>query len=357
MFSTIKLARWLGPWASPAKTPEVFVLPTEIAGIKTNIYARNESRAFKRRFLIAPGLHYAGPDDPRMDRFCRILAAAGHEVVAPYIPDYLALTPNARAVEDFTRVFDAIGSDEKHGKPIVFSISFGSLLAFALAAQRPDAVDRLVIFGGYADFHETMKFCLAGEVASGRQAVRDPLNQPVVLLNLLDFILPAARSESGPLHHGYEHAQRDALVAAWHRYVRRTWGRPEMKERQRFVAIAEELAPDVPPGVRDLFLIGVGATPGAYELAIPALARFDATALDPSPFLPRVRCPVDLVHGLSDDVIPFEQSQVLASRLAHTAVRVHLTGLYGHTGAQRATLSAIGKELASMVRLLRVLAG
>ena len=39
--------------------------------------------------LIAPGLHYAGADDPRLDRFCRILAAAGHRVIAPFIPTSL----------------------------------------------------------------------------------------------------------------------------------------------------------------------------------------------------------------------------------------------------------------------------
>ncbi len=357
MLSILKLARWLGPWSDSTKAPDVIVMPDEVAGINVNIY-QHQSLRVRRRFVIAPGLHYAGPDDPRMDRFCRILAAAGHQVIAPFIPDYLALTPNAQAIADFRAVFDAVGyHPTDRQKPIVFSISFGSLLAFALAAERSEKIDRLVIFGGYADFHDTMKFCLTGEVASGRKAIRDPLNQPVVLMNLLDLIVPASRNESGTLHLGNEQAQRDALIDGWNRYVRRTWGRPEMKQRERFVAIAEELAPSVPQDVRELFLIGIGARPGALELATLALEKFDASALDPTPYLPRVRCPVDLVHGLDDDVIPFEQSQLLASRLSHTQVRTHLTGLYGHTGAQMSKLSAVGNELASMVRILRVLAG
>jgi pimeloyl-ACP methyl ester carboxylesterase len=337
MLRTLKLARWLGPWADPTRAPNVSIVDEGVGGVHVRRYGGRRGRTF----LIAPGLHYAGPDDPRMDRFCRILARAGHHVIAPFIPDYLALTPNARAIEDFTRVFDALPRDDK---PIVFSISFGSLLAFALAAERGDAIEKLVIFGGYADFHETLRFCLSGEVEGGRSATRDPLNQPVVIMNLLDLI-------------DHERSLRDELVAGWRRYVERTWGRPEMKVDRKFVEVAEQLAPEVPERVRELFLIGIGARPGATELATPALAKFDARALDPSPYLPRITNRVELVHGVDDDVIPFEQSQVLASQLTHADVRVHITGLYGHTGARRPPLTALGKELITMARVLRVLAG
>ena len=278
-----------------------------------------------------------------MDRFCRVLAAAGHQVIAPFVPSYLALTPDARAITDFERVFLA-RERWGAGRPIVFSISFGSLLALALAARHGDAIDRLVLFGPYADFHDTMRFCLTGEVSSGRLATRDPLNQPVVLMNLLAHLEPAC-------------ADPDAIRAAWRRYVEATWGRPEMKARERFGEVADRLAPDVPASVRDLFHVGVGTRPGAADLARAALTRFDARALDPTPYLAAVRGRVDLVHGTDDDVIPFEQTHALAARLTNADVRVHITGLYGHTGAQRPPLSAAAKELVTMVRVLRVLAG
>jgi pimeloyl-ACP methyl ester carboxylesterase len=337
------LARWLGPWADATKVPRVSAVDEDVDGIRVRIYGAQKRRRSQRAFLVAPGLHYAGPDDPRMDRFCRILAAAGHLVVAPFVPSYLALTPNAKAIADFARVAEALPrwTDKK---PIVFSISFGSLLAFALAAEHPALVDKLVIFGGYADFHETMTFCLTGQVSSGRAATRDPLNQPVVLLNLLDYI-------------EHEREQTPALMASWRAYVERTWGRPEMKIDRAFVAVAEALAPDVPASIRELFLVGIGVTPGAWDLAVPALEKFDASALDPSPYLPRVTCRVDLVHGVDDDVIPFEQSHVLAGWLVNADVHTHITGMYGHTGAQRPPLTTLARELATMIRVLRVLAG
>jgi pimeloyl-ACP methyl ester carboxylesterase len=321
----LTLARWLGPWADSTRAPTVAVRDEHVAGIRVRVYGDSGTP-----YLIAPGLHYAGPDDPRMDRFCRILAAAGHHVAAPFIPGYLALTPGADAIADFIRVADAIAFTDK---PVVFSISFGSLLAFALAAERPEMIERLVIFGGYSDFHTTMRYCLTGEG-------RDPLNQPVVLMNLLELIAP--------------HVAGD-LRTWWREYVTRTWGRPEMKARDRFTAVAEALAPDVPEAARELFLIGIGVTPGAWDLADAALARFDASALDPAPYLAGVHCRVDLVHGTDDDVIPYTQSLALAAQLAHTDVRVHVTGMYGHTGAQRPPLSAAVKELVTMVRVLRAM--
>ncbi len=343
MIGTIpQLARWLGPWADAERAPAVATLDDALDGIRVRVYGTRRRRA--RTFLIAPGLHYAGPDDPRMDRFCRILAAAGHLVVAPFIPAYLALMPDATAVTDFATIAAALPRwSDSPEKPVVFSISFGSLLALALAAEQPDAVDRLVLFGGYSDFHETMRFCLSGEVASGRSATRDPLNQPVVIMNLLDLI-------------DHERSARDELIAGWRRYVEQTWGRPHMKLDRRFVAVAEELAATIPETVRELFLIGIGAVPGATELARTALQRFDARALDPTPYLPRVRCRVDLVHGTDDDVIPYEMSHELARRLVNARVRVHITGLYGHTGSQRPPLRALVRELLTMLQVLRVMA-
>lgn len=339
--SAVTLARWLGPWANATKLPDVAWRDDDVGGMRVRIY--EPRRAPRATYLIAPGLHYAGADDPRLDRFCRVLAAAGHLVVAPFVPDYLALTPNDRAKRDFARAFHALPRWSPHSRPVVFSISFGSLLAFALAAEHGDSLDGLVLFGPYADFHATMRFCLAGEVASGRVARRDPLNQPVIFTNLIDCLEPPA-------------ADREAVLAGWRRYVERTWGRPEMKVDRRFVAVAEELASGVPASVRELFLLGIGARDGSLAVADAALERFDASQLDPSPYLPRVTTRVDLVHGTDDDVIPYEQSYELAAKLVNATVHVHITGLYDHTGSTLPSIPKLAREMRTMASMLRVLA-
>jgi len=323
--TTLTLARWLGPWADATRAPIVATTDDRVDDMRVRLF--HPPGRTRRCFLIALGLHYAGADDPRMDRFCRILACAGHLVIAPDIPAYLALTPNAQAKTEFTRVLEALPrwTDQK---PVVFSISFGSLLAFMAAAEHPEKIERLVMFGPYADFREMMKFCLTG-------AARDPLNQPVVLMNLMHLI---------------ECADRTATIEGWRRYVEATWGKPELKLGTAFVPFAERIASSVPEAVRDLFLIGTGARPGAAPLALEALERFDDRDLDPRPYLPRIRCRVDLVHGVDDDVIPFEHSHMLGRQLP--TARVHVTGMYGHTGVSSPKLSIVAKELATMIRVL-----
>jgi hypothetical protein len=91
--SIATLVRWLGPWADAAKAPDVATSDTAVDGMRVRLY--RPSRAPRATFLIAPGLHYAGPDDVRMDRFCRIPAAGGHLVVAPFIPLTHSTRPGA----------------------------------------------------------------------------------------------------------------------------------------------------------------------------------------------------------------------------------------------------------------------
>ena len=86
-----------------------------------------------------------------------------------------------------------------------------------------------------------------------------------------------------------------------------------------------------------------------------ALLTFDARPFDPSPYLPKIRVRVDLVHGSDDDVIPFEHAARLAAQLVNA--RVHVSGMAGHTGTALPSPRAIARELATMIRILDVFAG
>lgn len=354
-----RLARWLGPW-----TPDS-AIPTDVERREIPIPTRGpDDRPFRARvyapagrppigaLLLVPGLHYAGPDDVRMDRFAAILANAGLLVLAPFLPDFARLRVGPGLMGDVERSFDVLRAlPERPGavRPGVFSISFGSLPALHLAAAPPRAeqVGGLVVFGGYADWGETLRFCLEG--APGRP--HDPLNRPVVFMNLLEHMrgLPE---------------DIDSVTRAWDRFVRRTWGRPEMKVRERWEAVAREEARDLSDAEKRLFLLGCGLEPGGAERCAAALERagnrFDW--LDPRPRLSTLRCPVYLVHGRDDDVIPHTQAARLAEAMPGEAeVHTMLTGMYAHTSTmglrELAALApaAVG-ELRSMVGILRAIA-
>lgn len=354
--SCVRLARWLGPWADAREQPDVLRERATVPGerpLEIWLY-RPRRGAVRGSYLLVQGLHYAGPRDPRMDRFARVLAAGGHQVYAPAIPDFLALRVQSSAHDDVRRAFAWMLDHPDRPRdvaPGVFTISFGSLLGLGLAADRElgPRVGRLHVFGGYLDWRAAVRFAVSGEVEGRRLGSHDPLNVPVLFLHLIDELGPDAAGE------------RAALAAAWRAFVESTWGQPELKAAHRYFPIAHRIAQGLSPATRELFLVGCGVEPGARELIEDALGRTRLDELDPTPFVPRVRCPVELLHGADDDVIPYtEQARLRAALEPYTQVRSWLTGLYGHTASDASMLTrgpaAVARELAVMAGMLGVLA-
>lgn len=353
------LAYWLGPWTHDDGVPvdvateDVAVPPTPDAGrpMRTRVY-RPTRRAPEGSLLLVQGLHYLGADDPRMDRFARIVAASGIIVSAPFLPDFANFQVAPGLLDDTRRAFDHLEAlpDRPPPRPGVFSISFGSNPALRLAAD-PDYADRvggLCTFGGYANFQETIRFCMLG----GEGLVHDPLNRPVLYLNGLDFIEGMPRD-------------REGLVAGWQDFIRETWGRPEMKERARYEVVAHRLADTLPGEQRELFLQGCQAAPGGGARGIAAIERAGShwDYLDPRPHLGSLVCPVRVIHGRDDDVIPYTQAQKIFDALPRgTDAELWLTGLYAHTGSSGfrehlQDLPLLYGELRSMLGILQAIRG
>lgn len=276
-------------------------------------------------YVISPGLHFAGPDDRRFDRFCRVLAQAGFVVVAPFLPSYVDLRVAPSAVDDLDQVVGAaLHRFAALGPPTLFSISFGSWPALEVAARRGGALDGVVTFGGYADFESAVRFCVEGVMVGDDGPVtlpRDPLNSPALFLNLLPFLDVAGDTT--------------LLERAWREMCWRTWGKMELKAPGRLRPFVEELAPGVPERQRELFRIGAGDLPGAAALASQALERgaTELAYLSPRAALARIRRPVVVCHGRDDDVIPWGEGVKLARALGeHTVTRLYVTGLFAHTG-------------------------
>jgi pimeloyl-ACP methyl ester carboxylesterase len=340
MRSHFALLRWLGPWTPENRAPEL--TPEELL-----IDGSERFRAFLYRprhprgaLLIAPGVHYAGPSDPRLDRFCRILAGADLIVLAPFLPDFTRMLITERVVSDLDACFAALDRISGGHLPGIFSISFGSLPALRVAALHGDRIGGLLVFGGYADFYAAVRHCLGG---GDRARPRDPLNQPVVLMNLLDQL-------------DHEPRDRERLLSAWRRYIESTWGRPEMKAVERHRPIAERIALDLCPEDRPLFLLGTGVEGDALATCAPILERSAPPFLDPRPHLEKIRCPVHLVHGADDDVIPVDQAELLRAAFPrHAQVSIHLTGLFAHTGRSASAVRGAMREGITLLRMLRAM--
>ncbi|MEM1418029.1 MAG: alpha/beta hydrolase [Myxococcota bacterium] len=343
----LRLARWLGPWTSAtSQPPRIRRREVVTAGARgpLRVWIYEPTRPTGRVFVV-PGLHFLGPADARMDRFCRALAASGIQVAAPFLPSYLALRAHPDVVEDVEAAFDAVLREPGPGKQIgVFSISFGSLPAIRLAAARAEELGGLVVFGGYASWQETLRFALEGD-AEGR--VHDPLSRPVAFLQVLEH-LPGVPADPAP------------LAEAFMRFVRATWNRPPMKEPARYRSVARSMVAELPPSVRELFLLGTGAVEGSEAVFEEALARAGEARfahLDPLPSCRVIATPTLVVHGKDDDVIPWEQAQTLAATIPGASLR--LTGLYGHSAKEGSTASsirALGGELSALSAIVKGIA-
>jgi pimeloyl-ACP methyl ester carboxylesterase len=349
------IARWLGPWAKHEGVPPGVRQHDDIVDapgdrrVRVRVYHPPGGKPPRATFMIAPGLHYAGADDPRQDRFCRVLATAGHLVLAPQLSDYTDLLPSPRAIDDFHAVWAARGRwDPLARPPVVFCISFGGLVGTGLAARvAPSGVARLVLFGCYGGFTNTLRYSLTGLYEGRTVPTRDPLNQPVVFNSFFPYL-------DEPCPHEAE------VRAAWREFVMATWGKKEMKDPARWRPIARALADRVPAGpARQLCEHGFGLTDDWATFAAPIIDRGEPgqRLLDALPYLPKVRCPVDIVHARGDDVIPREEAYVLQRGLtASPRVGVHITGLYDHSGGAKPGPRELLAEGQSMVAVLGLLA-
>lgn len=346
----VTLLRWLGPWARDGVPASVDRETRSAPGLRKAYLYSPRGRAPAGAYLVAPGLHYLGPDDPRLDRFCRVLAASGLVVLAPFLPAYLRLRLEPETTDHLAAAFDLlepIAAEHRLPPPALFSISFGSMPAIELCARAThrDRVGALVVFGGFADFHATVRFAITGVAEhQGRRVelARDPLNSPAVFLNLLE--------------HLELDGDRSALEAAWYAMVERTWGRMELKAPGARDPFAAAIAAGLPAELRELFLVGCGLGPGARgRLEAGLEAAGDRFAFfDPRPHLARVRAPVSLLHGKDDDVIPWFEAEKIRNALppGHPH-RILITGMASHTGVGMPAPRELARELVTMLATAR----
>lgn len=351
------LLRWLGPWGPDRKPGDVtrddVTIPGAHRPLRAWVYAPPRPKGV---YLLLPGLHYLGPADVRLDRFATVLAAAGFVVVAPFFPDAIALLLAPSMFDDADAAADfAIAEAARRSltSPALFSISFGSLMALHLAAR--DDLDgklsRAVLFGGYADLFPAVEYAVTGRAMHDGailNAKRDPLNSPVIYMNLLPHLdLPQG-------------ADRDALMRAWRRMVHRTWGRMELKADGARDPHAHAIARGLPADLRVPFLRGCGLQPGAFAWLKDGIsASGDRLAIYDAGDRPsRARIPITLVHGRDDDVLPYFETLKIAARLPPARLRrTCITGMYGHTGAAMPGLPAIAAEARALYGMLSEIAG
>ncbi|MEC7984869.1 MAG: alpha/beta hydrolase [Myxococcota bacterium] len=336
--SLLKLLYWLGPWMDQKKEPSHIERKEHIHDdIRIWLY---EPPKCTGTIFILPGLHQDGPGDPRLERFAKVLANAGIRVGVPFLPtaQNLVMVPTLlnearRALRVFLRLIS--------GDCGIFSISASSIAALMLAAddEFSPRIKGVMLFGGVSNWKEALLFAAKGEH-------RDPLNLPVIFLNLWSAMQCKFQNESD-------------LIQAWYDFIHETWEKEDMRYLKDYGPVAQRIAATLVEADQEIFLMGCSLAEGGVELVEDTLSR-DVPGtewLSPKAYLKRITMPVHVAHGRDDVVVPWQQAFSIGE-WGDCQERVYITGFYDHTGISSTMkwlrlIPQIPLELYRSLRLLR----
>ena len=291
-----------------------------------------------RGILLVPGVHAAGIDEPRLVGFAGDLAGMGHPVLTVELPDlahYEITSRTTDMIEDaaawMMRRADYAGPTGRIG---MMGISFGGGLTL-VAAGRPSIVRQVAFalsFGGHGDLPRTLRYLCTGIQPDG--AVRPPHDYglAIVLLNVADQVVPVAQVQPlrGAIFSFLEASRLDMID--------KVKAAAEFTRARSIEAALPEPAHTYMGYVNARDVVRLG------PVLLPTLAaRGGDPSLSPSRS-PAPQCPVYLLHGSDDNVVPAIESRLLAEDLRSRGLRVQLleTPLITHAEVdRRSTLHAI----------------
>ena len=307
--------RALADWPQQPVTEAPALIPWRDGQLHGRWY--RPRRPAKRPILLVPGVHASGIDEPRLVGFARDLAAIGHPVLTAGLTDLEHYRITARTtdmIEDAAVWLAGQPWSGPDGRIGLMGISFAGGLSI-VAAGRPalrDRVQFVFALGGHGDLPRTLQYLATGVQPDGVLRPPHDYGVAIILLGAADRIVP--------------HAQVEALRTAILSFLEAS--RLDMVDKpraQREFERARGLAAALPEPSRTLMTYVNDRDVGHLgPVLVPHLS-----ALGGDPALSPLRspppgCPVFLLHGTDDNVIPAVESTLLAHELEERGVTVHL---------------------------------
>jgi len=288
--------------------------------------------AARRAFLLVPGIHASGVDEPRLIGFARDLASMGHPVVTVGPPDLARYTISPEvtdAIEDAAAWLSQQRDLAPDGRIGMMGISFAGGLSI-VAAGRPalhNHVAAVLSLGGHGELPRTLRYLCTGIQADGSRRPPHDYGVVIILLGVADRMVPA---EQVPL---LRHALLTFLEASRLDLFDKAQSAAEFERAKVLASALPEPARTLMHYVNDRDVDHLGPILLPHVTALggdPALSP----AMSPPPI-----GPVYLLHGSGDNVIPAAETVALARTLAERGAEAHalVTPLITHAEVDRAS--------------------
>jgi dienelactone hydrolase len=317
------MRRWLPVSVDEITTRDVDV-PTRHGAIRARLYLP-EGRSDKT-WIVVPGVHTGGVDEPRLAGLTTRLAGAGITVLSLPLPDLREFRIVGRStdqIEDAVVWATADPTLTPDGTVGLVGVSFGGGLVM-VAAGRPaiaDRIDRVVSFGGHGNLPRVIDYLCTGRLPDGTVQPAHDYGVAILLLAALPHLVPA--EQVAPLD-GAVRAFLNASIVDDHD----SEAAVPLFARARLLSEAlQEPAASIMRDVnaRDATRLGPMLLPFAEVVGgDPALSAERS---------PIPRAPVFLIHGATDNVIPQSETVSLAAFLraqGHTHVTSLLSPAISH---------------------------
>ncbi len=324
------VARTVAEWQTTGVTEETLTIPWRHGDLPARRYL--PASGHQRVFLLTPGVHASGVDEPRLIGFARDLASMGHPVVTIGPPDLARYTISTRAtdaIEDAAVWLARQPTLAPDGRIGMMGISFAGGLSI-VAAGRPslrDRVSAVVSLGGHADLPRTLRYLCTGDEPGSPHHPPHDYGVVIILLGVLDRVVPADQVP----------ALREAVLTFLEA------SRLDLFDKAKSLAEAEhakQLGEALPEPSRTIMgYVNARNVAHLGPLLLPHVASMGGDpALSPA-LSPPPSARVYLLHGTGDNVIPAAESVFLAKGFAERQVPVELlvTPLITHAEVDQAS--------------------
>jgi dienelactone hydrolase len=311
-------------WEREGVTAEETSVPSRHGALRARLYVPGRIR---RAVVLVAGVNALGIDEPRLYGLAHELATVGYAVLTPELPDLQRydITPRTTdMIEDAAVWLSGQRQLARDGTVGLVGISFAGGLSI-VAAGRPALRNRAAFvfsFGGHSSYPRVLRFLCAGKEPSppGPDGAAAPSGERdrrphdygvvIVLLGGADRVVPKEQVE--PLRA----AILTFLRASHYDLIDKRRAAEVFAEATRMTDALPEPARAFMREVNDRDVEHLGRT----FLPLLGQARQDA-ALSPDQS-PAPICPVYILHGADDNVVPAVESLWLARYLeGRTRVR------------------------------------